>query len=216
MEPDNLAVDRFYARGCATLSNTDFLASLDWAPEIDLSRSAIVILSECINKIVDLRELNLRGCWRLVEIPELPPSIRRLDVSNCISLERISKLSNILERKESQMIEEMNLTNCWRLCQNLVQMANKDDDDEVDSDLFSRLLSSQQSEFTITFPVPRSEVPKWFRCQMDFMGHQRFEFCIETLANFKWDNTGLALCVAVDQNLQLTSFEVHIHINEPP
>ncbi|XP_040365285.1 disease resistance protein RPV1-like isoform X1 [Rosa chinensis] len=211
MEPDNLVLRGFTARGCATLSNTDFLASLDWALEIDLSGSAIVILSECINKIGYLRELNLSGCRRLVEIPELPPSIRRLDVSDCISLERISKLSNVLERKESQMIEEMDLTNCWRLCQNLVQMANKDDD-EVGADLFFPLLSSQQSKFTITFPVPRSEVPKWFSCQMDF--YRRFEFCIETLANFKWDNTGLALCVAVDQKLQYTDFVVYIHINE--
>ncbi|XP_040364157.1 disease resistance protein RPV1 [Rosa chinensis] len=210
----------FWASGC-NLSNIDFLASLDCAStlyELDLSESPIVILPECIiNKFVNLRGLNLIGCMRLVEIPELPPSIRWLDVRDCVSLERISKLSNILERKESQiMIEEMDLTNCWRLCQNLVEMANKDDDDEVHADLFSRLLSSQQSKFTIKFPVPRSEVPKWFSCQMDFMGHRRFEFYIETLANFKWDNAGLALCVAVDQNLQdpWTGFTVYIHINE--
>ncbi|PRQ24005.1 putative TIR domain, P-loop containing nucleoside triphosphate hydrolase [Rosa chinensis] len=213
MEPHNLALRHFTARGCdAAVSNTDFLASLDWAREIDISGSAIVILSECINEFLYLRELNLSGCTRLVEIPELPPSIRRLYVSDCVSLERISKLSNILERKESQMIEEMDLTNCWRLCQNLVQMANKDDDDKVHAELFSRLLSSQLSKFTITFPVPRSEVPKWFSCQMDFKGHHRFEFCIETLANFKWDYTGLALCVAVGQNLKPTAIVVNIHI----
>ncbi|KAM5548992.1 TMV resistance protein N-like [Rosa sericea] len=218
-EPDtefNLALpflDRFHAGGC-NLSNIDFLASLDCdLYELYLAGSPIVILPECINKFV-LRTLNLRGCTRLVEIPELPPSIRQLNVRDCVSLERISKLSNILERKESQiMIEEMDLTNCWRLCQNLVEMANKDDD-EVHADLFSRLLSSQQFKFTITFLVPRSEVPKWFSCQMDFKGHSRFEFCIETLANFKWENTGLALCVAVDQKLQSTTFEVHICINE--
>ncbi|XP_062024564.1 disease resistance protein RPV1-like [Rosa rugosa] len=213
---------QFWAIGC-NLSNIDFLASLDCASTLDdlsLSRSPIVILPECIiNKFVNLSRLCLRYCTRLVEIPELPPSIVCLDVSNCVSLERISKLSNILERKESQiMIEEMDLTNCWRLCQNLVEMANKDDD-EVDADLFSRFLCSQQSKFTIRFPVPRREVPKWFSCQMDSKGHRRFEFCIETLANFKWDNTGLALCVAVDQKLRdlpwtFCSFDVHIHIND--
>ncbi|PRQ23573.1 putative leucine-rich repeat domain, L domain-containing protein [Rosa chinensis] len=217
----NLALpclDRFHAGGC-NLSNIDFLASLDCAStlySLDISESPIVILPECIiNKFVNLGKLNLRGCRRLVEIPELPPSISWLNVRDCVSLERISKLSNILERKESQMIKEMDLTNCWRLCQNLVGMANEDDD-EVDADLFSRLLSSQQFQFTIRFPVPRSGVPKWFSCQMDFKGHRRFEFCIETLANFKWDNTGLALCVAVDQRLQdpWTSFQVYIHINE--
>ncbi|PRQ23781.1 hypothetical protein RchiOBHm_Chr6g0265141 [Rosa chinensis] len=114
------------------------------------------------------------------------------------------------------MIEEMDLTNCWSLCQNLVQMANKDDDDEVHADLFSRLLSSQLFKFRIKFPVPRSEVPKWFSCQMDFKGHRRFEFWIETLANFRMENTGLAVCVAVDPNMQyeFTGFEVCIHINE--
>ncbi|XP_062019499.1 TMV resistance protein N-like [Rosa rugosa] len=212
-------LNQFIADGC-TLSNIDFLASLDCASTLaylDLSGSPIVILPECIiNKFVNLRELYLSGCTRLVEIPELPPSIIWLDVRDCVSLERISKLSNILERKESQItIEEMDLTNCWRLCQNLVEMANKDDD-ELDADLFSRLLSSQQFKFTIRFPVPRSEVPKWFSCQMDFKGHRRFDFYIETLANFKWDNTGLALCVAADQKLQdvWTGLLVYIHINE--
>ncbi|XP_040364167.1 TMV resistance protein N-like [Rosa chinensis] len=222
------SLHEFSAYGC-NLSNIDFLASLDCASTLDYLDCAstldyIVILPECIiNKFVELTELDLSGCTRLVEIPELPPRIRELNVSDCVSLERISKLSNILERKESQMIEKMDLTNCWRLCQNLVEMANKDDDDEVHADLFSRLLSSQQSKFTITFPVPRSEVPKWFSCQMDFMGHLRFEFYIETLANFKWDNAGLALCVAFDQkpwvtedglNFIRSDFEVRIHINE--
>ncbi|XP_062022412.1 disease resistance protein RPV1-like isoform X2 [Rosa rugosa] len=199
----------------SNLSNFDFLASLN-LDKLDLSGSPIVILPECINKVVNLRRLFLSGCTSLVEIPELPPRIEWLVVRDCVSLERISKLSNIVERKESQiMIEMMDLTNCWRLCQNLVQMANKDDDDEVHADLFSRLLSSPQSKFRITFPVPRSEVPKWFSCQMDFKGHCRFEFWIETLANFRWDNTGLALAVAVDQKGQLDAyFEVYIQINE--
>ncbi|XP_024163953.2 disease resistance protein RPV1 [Rosa chinensis] len=211
----------YFGADRCNLSNIDFLASLDCAStleNLDLSGSTIVILPECIiNKFVNLWELNLIGCTRLVEIPELPPSIKTLNVTGCVSLERISKLSNILERKESQkMIEKMDLTNCRRLCQNLVEMANKDDEDEVHADLISRLLSSQQSEFTITFTVPRSEVPKWFSGQMDFMGHLRFEFYIETLANFKWDNAGLAVCVAVDQKLQdpWTGFMFYIHINE--
>ncbi|XP_062023415.1 TMV resistance protein N-like [Rosa rugosa] len=220
-EPDtefNLALPwlgEFCASGC-NLSNIEFLASLDCVTtldRLDLSGSPIVILPECIiNKFVNLRDLKLSGCTRLVEIPELPPCIEMLDARDCISLERISKLSNILERKESQMVKKMDLTNCRRLCEKLVEMANEEDD-EVDADLFSRLLSSQQFKFTITFPVPRSEVPKWFSCQMDFKGHPRFEFYIETLPNFKWDNTGLAFCVAFDTSL-CCPFQVDIHINE--
>ncbi|XP_050366682.1 TMV resistance protein N-like [Argentina anserina] len=212
---DNLdcPCDHFSARGC-NLSNADFMASLDCAStlsHIDFSGNPFVVLPECIKDFVNLRRLNLSDCRWLVEIPELPPGMVELDVRDCVSLQRISKLSNILERQESQMIKEMDLTNGWRLCQNLVEMANEEYD-EAGAHFFCCLLSSQLSEFRIRFPVPRSEVPKWFTCQMDFKGHRGFEFLIETLPNFKWDSTGLALCVSVD-NKRL-SFELYIYINE--
>ncbi|XP_004309441.1 PREDICTED: uncharacterized protein LOC101297106 [Fragaria vesca subsp. vesca] len=88
-------------------------------------------------------------------------------------------------------------------------VASKEDDG-----LFSRLISSQLSRFTIRFTVPRCKIPKWFSCQMDFMRHRRFEFWIVALPNFKWDNnTGLALYVAVDRQHRCC-FELMIHINE--
>ncbi|XP_004294023.1 PREDICTED: protein SUPPRESSOR OF npr1-1, CONSTITUTIVE 1-like [Fragaria vesca subsp. vesca] len=201
-----------YLPGCNS-SKIDFLGST--LVYLNLSGCPFVTLPECIKEFFNLSRLILRGCTRLVEIPELPALITELDASDCVSLERISKLSNILERKESQMIERMYLTNCWRLCQNLLaeMAASKEDDD-----LFSRLLCSQLSDFEIIFPVPRSKIPKWFSCQMDFMGHQRFEFWIEALPNFKWDNnTGLAFCVALDGPYHcrfVDSFHLWIYINE--
>ncbi|KAL6211618.1 hypothetical protein ACLB2K_016841 [Fragaria x ananassa] len=171
-----------YLPGCNS-SKIDFLGST--LVDLNLSGWPFVTLPECIKEFFNLSRLTLRGCRRLVEIPELPPRIRELDACDCVSLERISKLSNILERKESQLIKEMNLTNCWRLGQNLLaeMAASKEDDD-----LFSRLLCSQLSDFTIKFPVP-----KWVSCHMNFMGREWF-----ALPNFKRDNnTGLALCVAV-------------------
>ncbi|XP_004298243.1 PREDICTED: TMV resistance protein N-like [Fragaria vesca subsp. vesca] len=135
-----------YLLGCNS-SKIDFLASA--LVYLNLSGCPFVTLpNKCIKKFVNLSRLILRGCTRLVEIPELPPLITELDARDCVSLERISKLSKFLECKESQMIQEMNLTNCWRLCQNLLaeMAASKEDDD-----LFSRLLSSQLSEFSIIF-----------------------------------------------------------------
>ncbi|KAK9904402.1 hypothetical protein M0R45_000768 [Rubus argutus] len=206
---------------CSSLSNTDFLVSLDCASSLkrlNLSGSNIVSLSKCLSKFICVRQLYLGGCRNLVEIPQLPPHTKFLDVRDCVSLERISNLSKILEGEESQMIEAMDLSNCRRLIEELVKEANVivNDDYQAAEALFPLFLTSQQSKFTIRFPG--SEVPKWFSCQMDFKGSQLFEFCIEILENFKWENTGLALCVAVDQKLQnnspICSFEVFIHINE--
>ncbi|KAK9943060.1 hypothetical protein M0R45_008683 [Rubus argutus] len=110
------------------------------------------------------------------------------------------------------MIEQMDLTNCCRLIENLVREAN--DNCEAVEALFRLFLSCQKSKFAIKFPG--SEIPKWFTCQMDFQGLRRFEFFIEILPNFKWENTGLALCVLTPQSdySMSSKFEIFIYINE--
>ncbi|KAK9942282.1 hypothetical protein M0R45_007957 [Rubus argutus] len=172
--------------------------------------------SNIISPLKCLRELVFWDCWNLVDIPQLPPHIKSLEVQNCVSLERISKLSKILEGEESQMIEAMNLTNCRRLIENLVKEANVvvNDDCEAVEALFRLFLSCQKSKFAIKFPG--SEIPKWFSCQMDFQGLRRFEFFIEILPNFKWENTGLALCVLKQQSddHMFCKFDFFIYINE--
>ncbi|VVA39452.1 PREDICTED: TMV resistance [Prunus dulcis] len=87
---------------------------------INLSKSDFVSLLVCISKCVNLWELNLRGCKRLEEIlGKLPASIARIDMADCVSLERFSTLSKILENEDMQGISDMNLSNCHRLCDNL-------------------------------------------------------------------------------------------------
>ncbi|KAK9943827.1 hypothetical protein M0R45_009423 [Rubus argutus] len=170
--------------------------------QLNMPFSSISNLGEGFKCLHNLKSMNFTN---LVEIPQLPPHTKFLDVRDCVSLERISNLSKILEGEESQMIEAMDLSNCRRLIEELVKEANVivNDDYQAAEALFPLFLTSQQSKFTIRFPG--SEVPKWFSCQMDFKGSQLFEFCIEILENFKWENTGLALCVAVDQKLQNNS-----------
>ncbi|XP_024162414.2 disease resistance protein RUN1-like isoform X1 [Rosa chinensis] len=75
-------------------------------------------------------QIDLDGCKRLEEISEFPREIDGLFVNCCESLERISKLSKILEGKDSKMFGQLDLTTCWRLCDNLARGV------EVDKRLF--------------------------------------------------------------------------------
>ncbi|XP_024172363.2 disease resistance protein RPP2B [Rosa chinensis] len=207
----------FFVGGCYT-SDCDFLVTLGCAStlkQLDFSESNFVSLPASLPKFINLECLNLSGCKRLQDVLELPPNLKRLYVRGCVSLERISKLSNILKHQESQMFEQLDLSNCWRLCDNLVQEAEKkgllvnDGDHQVEVDLFSLFLSSQKSAFRVVFPASH-EILEWFSCQMDFKGNGLFEFYIQVLPNFKWENTGLVLYVAADEMLNW-GFEIRIN-----
>ncbi|XP_040361360.1 TMV resistance protein N-like isoform X2 [Rosa chinensis] len=209
----------FLGGGCFS-SDCDFLVTLGCASTLemlDLSESNFVSLPACIRTFINLNYLNLKGCKRLQEVPELPPNLEMLSVRGCVSLERISKLSNILKREEWQMFEWLDLTDCWRLCDNLVQEAEKegllvnDDSHQMEANLFSLFLSSQKSEFGVVLPGSH-EIPKWFSSQIDFKANGPFfEFHIQVLPNFKWENSGLALCVATEEKLE---WRFEILINE--
>ncbi|KAI4356064.1 hypothetical protein L6164_000116 [Bauhinia variegata] len=56
---------------------------------LNFSQSNVVSWPESIKHLRNLEQLCLRCCSRLRSIPELPPSIRILDVSYCISLESL-------------------------------------------------------------------------------------------------------------------------------
>ncbi|KAM5552791.1 hypothetical protein ABKV19_025150 [Rosa sericea] len=105
--------------GCSLLSDCDFLMTLDcWETlrRLDLSRNNFVSLPACLTKFVKLFWLNLSGCTRLREIPELPPNVI-LYTSGCESLEeRFSTLTNrgaVIEAA-SPSIEEPTPSS-WRL-----------------------------------------------------------------------------------------------------
>ncbi|RXH88173.1 hypothetical protein DVH24_042244 [Malus domestica] len=102
-------------------------------PYSDLIYQEVIPVS--ITRYISLRILYLHGCKRLEEIPELPPKVGWLDASGCVSLEGFSKLSNIMEPKELQMISWMDLSNCRRLFDNLARdgekMKNKSVNDQA-------------------------------------------------------------------------------------
>ncbi|XP_062029616.1 TMV resistance protein N-like [Rosa rugosa] len=205
----------FRAGGCYS-SDIDILVTFSCASTLkvlNFSESNLVSLPACLTKFINLETLQLWDCKRLQEVPEFPPNLKNLDVGGCVSLERISKLSNILKHEESQMFEWLDLTDCWRLYDNLVQEAKKEglivsDDHQLEAILSSLFRYSQKYKFVVV--LPGYEIPKWFSCQMDFEGNTLFEFDIQVLPNFKWHNTGLALCVT---SKKLTYWHFRIRFN---
>ncbi|KAL6293466.1 hypothetical protein ACE6H2_001608 [Prunus campanulata] len=128
---------------------------------INLSKTNFVSLSVCISKCVNLQWLNLSGCKKLVEILEqLPASIKSIDMADCISLERFSTLSKILEDGDMQRIDYMNLSNCHRLCDNI----------GLDAAKMANILGNQaavNTRYDIHVLLPGSEVPESFSFRKD-------------------------------------------------
>ncbi|CAL2227575.1 unnamed protein product [Prunus armeniaca] len=84
-------------------------------PTINLSKSNFLSLPMCISKIVYLHDLNLSGCKRLIEIlVQLPASMTRINIADCISLERFSTLSKILEDGDMPNINRRDVCSCHR------------------------------------------------------------------------------------------------------
>ncbi|XP_024196007.1 disease resistance protein RPV1 [Rosa chinensis] len=102
------------------LQHLEYL-NLSWCPKlVTFPRSSFDSLPACISKFSRLESLDLSGCKRLRDISELPPNIRGINLDDCVSLERFSKLSNILEQKDTPgHLRSMNLSNCNRLMDNL-------------------------------------------------------------------------------------------------
>ncbi|PRQ23524.1 putative leucine-rich repeat domain, L domain-containing protein [Rosa chinensis] len=156
-------------------------------------------------KSPDLCYLNLRGCNRLQEIPELPPKVNLVNAADCTLLERFAKLSNILERKESQMMKCITLFNCQKLCVSLTHGVTEIEHILLD-ETCSLFLSCMQSEFHVVFPG--REVPKWFDHREDLkeLGNTS-EFSFEIPPNFKQENKGLAICTAAATVEEINSEE---------
>lgn len=146
----------------------------------------------------NLNDLNLGGCKRLVEIPELPPTVKSVIAADCVQLHIFTKLSNIMQHKESRIIERIILSNCGRLCDSLIRdMKQTKNILRSQASLCSLFLSCKQSEFEVVFPG--SEVPKWFshsKKLKELTEESRFSF--EIPPNFRLGNRGLAICAAAE------------------
>jgi Leucine-rich repeat (LRR) protein len=71
------------------LSESNFFRTFDCCSkltELELSMSDIVTLPPCIGRFVRLKTLVLKGCKALKEILGLPPNVKRVEASGCVSL----------------------------------------------------------------------------------------------------------------------------------
>ncbi|KAK9901199.1 hypothetical protein M0R45_002170 [Rubus argutus] len=242
--------------GCASLMELpEIIGKMDSLIELDLSGSGIKELHPSIGYLIGLEELYLQNCENL---STLPCSIYGLQNLEWLNLSTFSKLVTfpantrslhgdngddslslpklkVLEGKESQGIEWINLWNCQGLCDNLGYNMDK---------LERILLNNQEnSPFGVVFPGSiTAEVAKWFGCWENVIGKeivpcncgQSFvmrlwppsapqrgpcyntcdcECSITISKNLKWENIGLAICVVFEEGKQYY-FEYEISINE--
>ncbi|XP_061990786.1 disease resistance protein RPV1-like isoform X2 [Rosa rugosa] len=204
--------------GCQLSVVSDFLTNLDCAStlkRLNLSGSSFDSLPACISKFHELYYLNLAGCKRLRDISELPPNIQRIYLDDCVSLERFSKLSNILEQKDTPgLLEDMCLSNCNRLMDNLgMEMHN------VGMDMVSKMakalpyqlahagLDQHLKRWNLILPsLQEIEVPNWFDggevdtsvLPLHGTEYDICEILIKIPRNLKAERIGLVVCVVFE------------------
>ncbi|KAF2317326.1 hypothetical protein GH714_020194 [Hevea brasiliensis] len=80
------------------------LSMLPSLQHLNLGGNPIHALPESISSLTSLRSLLLDHCERLQYLPELPPTLKELDVNHCRSLERITNLPNCSEDRFSDLM----------------------------------------------------------------------------------------------------------------
>lgn len=80
-----------------------------------------------INEISKLTNLNLWNCQRLRGLPELPSSLKHLDVSHRISLESVASIFTQVENGSEAAIENFNFVRCFSLEKNVLNIKIMDE-----------------------------------------------------------------------------------------
>ncbi|KAK3431503.1 hypothetical protein EUGRSUZ_E03065 [Eucalyptus grandis] len=170
-----------YLEGC-NLSEVDFLESFSSFPilqNLDLSCNKFTHLPSCINKYLGLRQLDVRGCELLQEIPQLPPNIKNLSARRCKFLQKPPDLGVSFVGPHS-----IDLTSCGELfCKgvNLADVANMS------------LLEQLPKVPSFSIILTGREMPKWIMpCDEDSISFMVPQDLYDKV-------NGLALCVVLSQ-----------------
>ncbi|ONI06691.1 hypothetical protein PRUPE_5G074700 [Prunus persica] len=191
---------RFLRVGDCNLSECEFLMPFNCGSTLtflDLSGSSFVSLPEWTSTFGSLEWLILRDCKKLQEIPQLSPCIKGINTGGCKSLERFSKLSNILEHNSQGSLQYSDLSNCHKLLKSL-----DFDVEKMASMLLSHSQTPQQHvpsdgeyyEFSII--LPGNDIPKWFGHRKQPADPNYCDFNIKFPPNFTGKNTRLAFSAA--------------------
>ncbi|CAL8082554.1 unnamed protein product [Prunus armeniaca] len=166
---------------------------------INPSKINFFCLPMCISKIVYLRDLNLSGCKRLIEILlQLPASITRINIADCISLERFSTLSKILEDGDMPNINRRDVCNCHRGGDLGLTCSMIEETLQNQFPSGSRVLQMKKKKIKIKLPGSGSEVPEWFTFRnyivKDTSEATYYELPIEIPWTSGLEKTKLVLC----------------------
>ncbi|XP_004298207.1 PREDICTED: TMV resistance protein N-like [Fragaria vesca subsp. vesca] len=190
------------------LSVSDFLMNLDCVSTLltlNLSGSSFDSLPACISNFRRLESLDLGGCKKLLDISELPAPIQSINLDDCVSLERFSELSNILQLKDTPgFLRRMKLSNCHRLVNNLGRNMVSEMAKALLNQMVSDGLAWYVEDWNIVLPsLPGIEVPKWFDSGKVYTsvlpGHEtEYDICellIKIPRTLKGKRIGLVICV---------------------
>ncbi|XP_058743712.1 disease resistance protein RML1A-like [Vicia villosa] len=136
-----------------------------------LAQSYIENLAESIKLLTRLRHLDLRYCWKLRSLPELPSSLITLDASGCESLENVTFPSTAL-----QMLKEnktrVAFWNCLKLDEHSLKAIGLNAKINMMKFAHKHIsISRHNYDAQGTYVYPGSNVPEWlvYRTTGDYM-----------------------------------------------
>ncbi|KAL3824196.1 hypothetical protein ACJIZ3_020225 [Penstemon smallii] len=108
--PNHSLLEELHARGLNIRGElSDGFNKLVCLEILDLSYNDFCSFPSNLSGLSLLKNLIISHCKKLIALPPLPSSLEELNAANCVSLERLSDLSNLLN------LQELNLTNCSKL-----------------------------------------------------------------------------------------------------
>ncbi|PON78506.1 LRR domain containing protein, partial [Parasponia andersonii] len=148
----------------------DWLCSLNSLNIIDLSENAFERIPSSIRKLDKLYHLNVSGCKKLRHLPELPPSIRTVNASECTLLHTVDTLKVLLIGTLS--LAELEFPNLYEFTfSNCLEM-EKSARDSILSYFLSAVhnqmnISSWNQHMAVPTCYPGDEIPEWFSHQWE-------------------------------------------------
>ncbi|XP_062086549.1 disease resistance-like protein DSC1 [Humulus lupulus] len=182
---------------CNISEISESIGSLSSLSYLDLSGNKFESIPTSIKKLTRLFEIHLSNCENLKWLPELPLSVRKLYVRNCILLEAVLSSSDeakiiSLDHYESYKVEHL-YTNCPRLdhhaCNNIMVDAQR----RIWS-AATRFQENHLERTAVSIYYPGDEIPNWFKYQT-----QGSSLKIQLPQN--WCNAnflGFALCLVIE------------------
>ncbi|KAK7349265.1 hypothetical protein VNO77_06498 [Canavalia gladiata] len=192
------SVQRLCLNYCHIFELPDNINVLSWLYELRLDGSSVENLPASIKHLSGLQVLSLRDCRRLRSLPELPPSVKKLDACNCISLETVFTITTfrLLKRNDNKRIL---FQNCVKLDERSVYGIMEYAHFTMKQAAYGNVLIRDKipicgpNDYNRgAFCLPGSRVPDWFK-------YQTTEASITVEFSSSSDLLGFVLCVVFGQ-----------------